>query len=208
MRTKVKLRRSEVGRMGGEARAAAMPRRLRSKVAQEAARARWGSRATFDVPPASAGEVAAFVAYLDVRTNPDARAMVPVVLVSALDLVGGDPCLARMMPVFLWRNRECLGGSVDGAVRDGVRRRLLGYLLGVAARLGGGDTLLLRLSGDLRPENLLSTRTTMLFARAAENPFEVMKASMNPSPEALEWGFLVADTGSFFDGYFTKMVSS
>ena len=183
-----------------------MSKSERAEAARRAAEVRWISRSSFEREPKKPEEVTAFVAHGDSRVDSNLSKMVTSVCFKALGLLRGDPCLARMMPVFLWRNRRALEQrSCTGL--SGEKGRLLGYLLATTARISGhrGFSGLILALGSRRP---LKTREKMLFVKASKNPFEVMKATMNPSREALSWGFIVGDTSQFFEPYFEKMRTS
>ncbi len=105
----------------------------------------------------------------------------------------------RMMPVFLWRFRERLRAFVP---EDDARRRLLGYLLAVTARISG-DALLAESAERLRPKS--TSRPEALLESQGGSSFAMRRMLEAPDVEASSWGFLLGTTNGYFESYFEKV---
>jgi hypothetical protein len=106
-----------------------------------------------------------------------------------------------MMPVFLWRFRERLRTFVP---EGDDRRRLLGYLLAVAARISGDD-LMAESSARLRPTSVSGVEA--LLESQAANSYATRRMLEAPDAEAFSWGFLLGPTNGYFETYFEKVRS-
>jgi hypothetical protein len=78
-----------------------------------------------------------------------------------------------MMPVFLWRFRERLRTFVP---EGDDRRRLLGYLLAVAARMSGDD-LMAESSARLRPTSVSGVEA-LLESQGAERGWVIRRSPL------------------------------
>ena len=194
------------GLRGGRARAAALTPAQRTEIAREAARARWGKPAlVLDRRPRNHGELLSFVAHYGARVSRiTTTCRLEDVVLQSVKGARGDPALARMLPVFLWRVRGRLdpGRLAAHASRRGCAAAL-GYFLELASRLGRcadfGDALLL-LKSCAHPE-----RPTYFFRKAARNPFEAMVARERTPRDARRWGLLTGTPTDSFASYFRKV---
>jgi len=193
------------GIVGGVARARALPAAERARIARTAARARWNSRAlVIERAPRNRSELSAFVAHFGARVSRGASAgNLQDLALRAVTYSRQDSALARMLPVFLWRNREAL--DLDQLARKGRRlgeARALGYFLELAGTLGR-DGRLRRAAARLR-SRAYARRPEYLFVNAPRNPFEAMAAEQQTPAEARRWGLLTGTPADSFATYFLK----
>jgi hypothetical protein len=193
--------RQEAGRSGGLARAKALSRRKRSEIARNAALRRWRKPDPgFGKTPRGREAVTALVA-LGRPSTVGPGVDVAQVCLDALRFCRKDACLMRMMPVFLWRFRERLRTFVP---EGDDRRRLLGYLLGVAARMSGDD-LMAESSARLRPTSVSGVEA--LLESQGASSYAMKRMLEAPDAEAFSWGFLLGPTNGYFETYFEKVRS-
>jgi hypothetical protein len=193
--------RQEAGRSGGLARAKALSRRKRSEIARNAALRRWRKPDPgFGKTPRGREAVTALVA-LGRPSTVDPGVNVAQVCLDALRFCRKDACLMRMMPVFLWRFRERLRTFVP---EGDDRRRLLGYLLAVAARMSGDD-LMAESSARLRPTSVSGVEA--LLESQGASSYAMKRMLEAPDAEAFSWGFLLGPTNGYFETYFEKVRS-
>src|SRR4051812_6891682 len=193
------------GRAGGPARARALPASRRKAIARAAAKSRWAKPAlVIDECPRDHGELLAFVAHYGAHVaRSTARHDLEEIAVRAIEASRGDPALARMLPVFLWRIRASV--DVDKLVARSRRRRLasaLGYFLELTAHLGpwrGFDRATAKLRTDAKQK-----RPAYFFHETRKNPFEAMAAEERTPIEARRWGLLTGTPKESFETYFRK----
>lgn len=189
------------GRVGGPARARALPPSRRSAIARSAARARW-SRPVLS--RSGRLDLAALVAHAgsSVARVPLPRRLEAEV-VRAVEMSRRDSALARMLPVFLWRVRDRLDQAA--LVRQAERKRegpALGFFLETASKLGASrvfDEALVGLRATARPK-----RPSYFFLGSDERPWEKAAAERNTPAVARRWGLLMNMPWESFASYFEK----
>ena len=84
------------------------------------------------------------------------------------------------------------------------RKRLLGYLLAVAARISG-DAAMAEFSERLRPTS--AGHPEALLESQGSNSYAMRRMLASPDVEASSWGFLLGATNGYFESYFEKVKS-
>jgi hypothetical protein len=193
------------GRRGGQARAAALGVRERSRIAREAARARWEPDVLVLDTPRDREELQCFVAQYG---NGYARSTCedPIsVLHRAVAASRDDACLARMLPVFIWRAREDFLRSdrvADLPARDACA---LGYFLELALRFGkvSGARVAIRRLRD----RASSVTRPFVFFRVMDASMLRDRAAEMTSPTARNWNLILGEPDESYESYFKKMVN-
>jgi hypothetical protein len=194
------------GLRGGLARAAALTSKEKTAIATKAARTRWNKRAlVIDGSPRNHGELLSFVANYGARVaQHTAQPNLVDVTLRAIDASRGDPSMARMLPVFLWRVRDDI--DLAKLAAEAKRRNsaaALGYFLELTSKLrpwAAVEATLAKLRPLARPDH-----PVFFFHKTAANPFEVMVARERTPAEALRWGLLTGTPTDSFEGYFRKV---
>jgi hypothetical protein len=180
-------KKSEAGRLGGEARARKLAPAQRRAVASKAALARWRpAGAPFHPSPASAKNLERSLA-------------------KAVALTGRDASVARMLPVLLWRCRAIVDQTklVAASVELGVGARM-GYFLDLASRVSGERVCGAALA-ELRARHPGKARLEHLHDQVAASPWRSMLAEAATPPFARRWGLLTGTSVESAKEYFDKV---
>jgi hypothetical protein len=190
------------GLAGGPARARALSSGRRASIARSAARARWSKPLLGTGDPV---DLQSFVAYCGSAVAPVAPPpRLEALVVRAVRASRRDSSLARMLPVFLWRQRKAL--DLSKLVMEAEKRRqgaALGFFLEAASKLGGRpvfDEALARLHRGRR-----AARPTYFFSGTASRPFERAAADHATPAVARRWGLLMNMPWDSFATYFGKV---
>jgi hypothetical protein len=194
------------GLRGGVARARALSPARKAAIASQAARARWSKPAlVIDRSPKDHGELLSFVAYYGSRVAKSTTSQdLEHIAVRAVAASRRDPAMARMLPVFLWRVRDEL--NLQKLTLEANKRKngpALGYLMEVAAKLGGWkgvEVALAKLRSHAHP-----SRPEYFFHGTANHPFAAMVAEQRTPTEARKWGLLTGTPTDSFETYFQKV---
>ena len=200
-------KKSEAGRLGGEARARKLAPAQRRAVASKAALARWRPAGPpFHPSPASAKQLASFVAHFGSQSSTGFRVSnLERSLAKAVALTGRDASMARMLPVLLWRCRAIVDQTklVAASVELGVGARL-GYFLDLASKVSGERVCGAALA-ELRRRNLGKARLEHLHDQVAASPWRSMLAEAATPPFARRWGLLTGTSVESAKEYFDKV---
>lgn len=185
------------GLCGGPARAKKLAARQRSKIAHDAAKARWKPTVITLGMPTNLDELRCFVAQYG---NGRARAenCDPAgVLIRAISACRDDAGLARMIPVYVHRACEEIFADPSRLLAvPAVEARVLGYLLELTARF----------SAVAIPSNLI--RSLRRKIRADDPPvsfFRKALAAPRPSALAQSWKLVVGEPDDSYESYFAKV---
>jgi len=119
----------------------------------------------------------------------------------ALSLSHGDPTVARVFPLVLWRQRDRL--DFDRLFQEATRRderQALGYFLELAGALGG-ESRLVKAARTLHDRR--RKRARMFFA-GPRGPRALAATRRNTPKEALRWGYLMNMGTDSFRSTFDK----
>lgn len=196
------------GRLGGQARALNLGARQRRSAARRAASARWQSRrAPFPASPATAAEIASFVAHFRSAASTGFGVVnLPQALVQAVSLARRDPFVARMLPTLLWRARDLVdqGVLVAAAERKGLGRPL-GYFLDLASQVSGDrvcPAALKKLRSSVRAGRL---RPVFLHEHLSASPWRAMLAEQQTPALGRKWGLITGTSVESAQSYFDKV---
>lgn len=197
---------AKLGRDGGVARARTLKPRRRKSVARAAAAARWKPRILELSTPTDHEELQCFVAQYGngvARAN-DNELDHAAILSRALTACRDDTCLARMLPVFLWRARfKVLNDPAIYESLAPVEACTLGYfveLVSRMSRLDARDVLCV-----LRTRRAELREPVVLF-RLMQHDFLRPRVERMTSSLAKSWNLLLGETDDSFERYFTRMV--
>lgn len=195
------------GKLGGPARAKALSSRRKSEIARTAAQARWKPSVLVLSQPKDHGELQCFVAqYGNGYASADDTCDPAAVLLRAVAACRRDTCLARMLPVFIWRARSQIFAHPKKLLAVSPEEACaLGYFLELTDKFGG-ERLARRVLPDLRRK-----------AKTVGNPivlFRVMDRSMlrefaaeNSSSLAKSWNLVLGEPDESFQNYFARVVA-
>jgi hypothetical protein len=193
-----------LGRKGGLARADAIGTRACAHIARRAAGARWKPEVLVLDKPRDHEELQCFVAQYG---NGYARSTCDdptAVLHRAIAASRNDACLARMLPVFIWRAREDFLRSdqlADLPPRDAC---VLGYFFELAFRFGktrGSGVTIRRLR-----DSASSVTKPFVFFRLMDASMLRERAVEMTSPTARSWNLILGEPDESYEIYFKKMI--
>jgi hypothetical protein len=199
------------GRRGGEARAKVLKPRRRSEISRDAARARWKPEVLTLTQPRDDEELECFVAFYGNGLAQSRDCDPGAVLVRAAAVCRNNACLARMIPVFIWRARSEVFKDqkrlVDVSAGDACA---LGYFLELAQRFGAssgglpGSASALR---ALRRKSKTVVAPIVLF-RSMDKSMLREHAASHTSPMARSWNLVVGEPDESFESYFERKVGN
>ena len=196
------------GTMGGAARALALKPRRRAEIARGAARARWQPEVMVLTQPRDDEELECFVAQYGNGYAKHGPCDPTAVLVDALSACRGNACLARMMPVFIWRARaEVLGDSKRFSAMPAEDACALGYFLELTQRFGKYDARRLREAQSATRALRRGSRSVtspFVFFNAIDTPLRMEHAVALTSPLAKSWNLVLGEPDESFESYFNR----
>ena len=201
------------GLRGGAARAKALSSERRVEIARGAAHSRWKPEVLVLSQPRDLEELECFVAFYgngaakhDV-CNPGAA------LVWAVSASRDNACLARMLPVFIWRARGEVFSAPEIAEARGVDACALGYFLELTQRFttsrGGvhGAARVLRvLRQKIRKSQKSKSSDPTVFFRSMDKPMLREHAARLTSPLAKSWSLVMGEPDESFESYFHRKI--
>lgn len=190
-----------IGGKGGRARAQALGAQARSDIARRAAVARWTPKKLVLATPRNHGELQCFVAQYKNGYAPSTCRNPTAVLHRAIAAARKDACLARMLPVFIWRGREDFLKAESLTQLPAQDACALGYFLELAFRFGGSnaaDEVILRLRQRARGVE------PFVFFRLMENAFSPERTVMMTSPAARAWNLILGEPDEGYESHFRK----
>lgn len=180
----------------------------RVEIARDAARARWKPEVLVLSQPRDLEELECFVAFYGNGFAKHGVCDPGAALVQAVAASRDNACLARMLPVFIWRARaDVLRGSALAEAR-GVDACALGYFLELTQRFTTsregvhGAANVLR---DLRRKS--KSCDPVVFFRSMDRPVFREHAARLTSPSAKEWNLVMGEPDESFESYFHRKVS-
>ncbi len=190
----------ELGRKGGLARGDALGARARTAIARRAAGARWKPDVLVLDTPRDHAELQCFVAQYG---NGYARSICndpTAVLHRAVVASRDDACLARMLPVLIWRGRqEFLQAEHDVTKHTACA---LGYFFELAFRFGHSRAAKATIE-HLR-ERASTVKKPFVFFRLMDAPFLRERATEMTSPTARAWSLILGEPDESYESYFRK----
>lgn len=189
------------GRKGGPARARALAPARRAALARRAADARWSKPV---VSKDTRLDLLSLVAHCGSSASPvEPPRPLEAEVLRAVKQSRRDSALARMLPVFLWRNRNRLDLTklANKAKRQG-QGPALGFFLEATSKLAGSrlfDEALGILSRSVRP-----ARPCYFFHGTEKRAFERTAAARATPAAARRWGLLMNLPWESFAAYFAK----
>jgi hypothetical protein len=154
--------------------------------------------------PRDHGELTCFVAQYGNGVAQSRPVDVVDVLLRAVTACRKDACLAKMLPVFVWRARDrVVGHGRRYAALSPSDACALGYFLELAARLGGMSATsdleaLRRVASRVREPVVLFESTKARFCREL--------AEQRTSELARSWNLVLGEPDRSFAEYFERMV--
>lgn len=195
------------GLRGGVARAKALSSKRRVEIAQDGARSRWKPEVLVLSQPRDLEELECFVAFYGNGVAKHGNCNPGTVLVQAVSASRDNACLARMLPVFIWRARnEVFKGLKLPKTRD-VDARALGYFLELTQRFTatrGGVSGAARVLRALRQKS--RENTPAVFFRSMDKPMLREHAARLTSPSAKAWNLVMGEPDESFESYFNRKV--
>lgn len=193
-----------LGRKGGLARAETLGAEDRSNIARLAADVRWKPDLLVLDTPRDHEELQCFVAQYGNGYAKSTCSDPTTVLHRAVEASRGDACLARMIPVFIWRARRDFLRSdrvADLPARDACG---LGYFFELAFRFGRARSPQATIS-RLR-ERASSVKNPFVFFRLMDTSILRERANEMTSPAAKAWNLILGEPDESYESYFRKMV--
>lgn len=193
-----------LGRKGGLARVDAIGSRKRIEIARRGAGARWKPRVLVLDTPRDHEELQCFVAQY---RNGFARSVCSdptAVLHRAVAASRDDACLARMLPVFIWRGRQDFLRSkhvADLPARDACG---LGYFFELAFRFGRSRSA--KAAVEHLRERASTVNTPFVFFRSMDASMLRERAAEMTSPAARDWNLILGEPDESYESYFKKMI--
>lgn len=197
---------SHGGQRGGPARARSLSASRRSEIAGAAARARWRPELLVLRQPRGPEELHCFVAQYGNGLARHAENCDPAaVLIQAIGACRGNACLARMLPVFVWRARDKIFADPDRLLPAAAKHACtLGYFLELTGQLGG-FRVDAKLINTLRRRVREVAEPFVLF-RVMDRPFLHEIAAERTSELARSWKLVMGEPDDSFESYFQKKV--
>lgn len=194
------------GKRGGPARAKKLSARRKSEIAKVAAQARWKPSVLVLSNPKDHGELQCFVAqYGNGYASADDTCDPTAVLIRAIAACRRDTCLARMLPVFIWRARSQIFAHPKKLLAVSPEEACaLGYFLELTDRLGGK-----RLASKVLPDLRRKTKTIedpIVLFHLMNRPRLREFAATNSSSLARSWNLVLGEPDESFQSYFTQVV--
>jgi hypothetical protein len=115
-----------------------------------------------------------------------------------------DACLARMLPVFIWRGRQDFLRSehvADLPARDACG---LGYFFELAFRFGRSRSA--KVAVERLRERASAVDTPFVFFRSMDASMLRERAVEMTSPAAREWNLILGEPDESYESYFRKMI--
>lgn len=197
------------GLRGGVVRAKVLAPRRRTEIARDAARARWQPEVMVLSQPRNVEELECFVAFYGNGLARNHDCDPGAVLVRAVSACRNNACLARMIPVFVWRARAEVFKRPETLTNvSSDDARALGYFLELAQRFGSPSGLrgasnvmraLRRKVGD-------ASAPVVLF-RSMDKSMLREHAEAMTSAAARSWGLVVGEPDESFESYFKRKVN-
>jgi hypothetical protein len=198
------------GLRGGPARAKALDLNRRTEISRDAARVRWQPEVLVLAQPRDLGELECFVAQYGNGYAQHGPCDPAAVLVRAIVASRNNACLARMIPVFIWRARgEIFEDPKKLVAVSALNACALGYLLELTQRFVETHeaTKLRGAKGVIRALRQKS--------RSIEAPFTFFHSTGNSlarrehaerltSPAARSWNLVIGEPDESFESYFTR----
>jgi hypothetical protein len=157
--------------------------------------------------PRSLSELRSFVAHYGARCNRrKARFKLASVVMDAFRMGRKDPSLARMLPVFLWRNREQV--DLPDLHRKAQRTNLtnvVGYFLDVTNHVAGRRVFAVSGLPESRSDPPSPGKPEFLFPEACSTPMARAGVMANPDSLALRWNLLTRTPVDDYRSYFNRM---
>jgi hypothetical protein len=194
----------KLGRKGGLARADALGGRARTDIARRAADARWKPDVLVLGTPRDHEELQCFVAQYGNGYARSTCSDPTAVLHRAIAASRNDACLARMLPVFIWRARQDFLRSdrvADLPARDACA---LGYFFELAFRFGRARAATARIR-QLR-KCASSVKKPFVFFRLMDTSLLRERAAEMTSPTASAWNLILGEPDESYEIYFKKMI--
>jgi len=196
-----------LGRKGGLARADALGVRTRTAIARRAAGVRWKPEMLVLDTPRDHGELQCFVAQYGNGYARSTCSDPTAVLHRAVAASRDDACLARMIPVFIWRGRQDFLRServADLPVRNACA---LGYFFELAFRFGRFDrSKSAKVTIDHLRERANLVRKPFVFFRLMNASILRERAAEMTSPAARSWKLILGEPDESYESYFKKMI--
>ena len=150
-------------------------------------------------------ELHSFVASFGARCARAAtRCRLENVVLRAVSASRGDPSLARMLPVFLWRVRKDLDlDDLASRAARGGQAQVLGYYLDVVDNVAPAR-FFSRTVRTLR-RGVQHGRPVFLFPETAKYPFEAHATRESTPAHARRWGLLVRTPLDGYRSYFERV---
>lgn len=192
---------TKLGRRGGNARARALKLRERRAIASTAARARWQPRRLVLGDPRDHEELQCFVAqYGNGRALAGPACDPRAILLRAIAACRDDACLAKMIPVFIWRARKEI---FDSPLRPTSLSTscALGYFLELTGRLGGSRVDLRALRRDRD-----RVEAPIVWFRFMDAPYLRELAAERTSSLAASWKLVLGEPDESFSTYFDRKI--
>lgn len=200
----------ESGRAGGVARAKALDLNRKSEIARGAAKARWKPEVLVLTQPRDLEELECFVAQYGNGYAKHGPSDPAAVLVSAISACRNNACLARMIPVFIWRARlEIFEAPKKLADVSALNACALGYLLELtqrfaeihkAADLRGAKSVI----RALRRKSRSIKAPFIFFHSAGKSASRREHAESLTSPAARSWNLVIGEPDESFESYFKR----
>jgi hypothetical protein len=130
------------------------------------------------------------------------------VLISAVSACRNNACLARMLPVFIWRARHVILKDPKRLVETtGAEACTLGYFLELANRFGnpGGMRGVISVLRVLRRKSAVVAGPIVLF-RSMDRPLFREHAARLTSSAAKAWKLVIGEPDESFESYFDRKV--
>lgn len=193
-----------LGRKGGLARADAIGSRRRVEIARRGAGARWKPRVLVLDTPRDHEELQCFVAQYGNGFARSACSDPTAVLHQAIAASRDDACLARMLPVFIWRGQQDFLRSehvADLPARDACG---LGYFFELAFRFGRSRSA--KATVEHLRERASSINKPFVFFRSMDASMLRERAAEMTSPAARAWNLILGEPDESYESYFRKMI--
>jgi hypothetical protein len=204
--SKTSARMRALGRKGGVARATTLTKRQRAAIARAGAAARWRPEPLVLDVPRDHEELQCFVAQYGngyCTSKCDDTMGVLAVLHRAVEAARDDACLARMLPVFIWRARGHLQPGRIACVSPRAACAL-GYFVELAFRFSNEPPARARPAvAALRARAAPVTRPFVFF-HLMDTPGLRERAAAMTSPAARAWNLILGEPDDSFESYFRK----
>lgn len=198
------------GLRGGAARAKAIEPRRRSEISRDAAQARWKPEVLTLAQPRDLGELERFVAFYGNGVAKHGACDPAAVLVRAISACRNNACLARMIPVFIWRARhEILKDPKKLVEATNEDACALGYFMELADRFGAPHGGIRGARSVLRALHLKSESiaSPIVIFRSMDRPMFREHAARLTSPAAKAWKLVIGEPDESFESYFNRKIN-